>query len=309
MGIVTVAILGLALSAWGASAFAARPNKDILKAPGVQVRTPELVSVARKSDESAPLRSLKPIPPLILPQHERETESGGPANPRLDRSRAAGTVIDSVLQSTFGPLVMPTPIANFDGQFNEYGPIPPDTNGDVGRNHYIQIVNSGFEIYNKTGTSLYGPANNNTLFLGFGGICESTNSGDPVALYDPLADRWVLNWFTGQSNPTHQCIAVSTSGDPLGSWYRYDFVTSPTQTAFEDYPHMGVWPDAYYMATNEFGGPNGGGNYAFDRLKMLRGDATALMIYIGSGDSGLLPSDFDGSILPPAGSPNYFFEW
>src|SRR5438876_1276251 len=94
----------------------------------------------------------------------------------------------------------------------------------------------------------------------------------------------------------------------MGNWYRYDFISSPTTTAFEDYPHLGVWPDGYYMTTNEFGGPNSGGNYAFDRVKMLRGDPTAAMIYFGISDSGLLPTDLDGN-PPPAGSPDYFFEW
>src|SRR5580765_3116162 len=96
----------------------------------------------------------------------------------------------------------------------------PDTNVHVGLNHYVQIVNSGFTVFNKTGTVLYGPTNNNVLFTGFGGICETHNDGDPVALYDRMADRWILTWFTGQSNPTHQCFAVSTGPDPLGSWYR-----------------------------------------------------------------------------------------
>jgi len=123
-----------------------------------------------------------------------------------------------------------------------------------------------------------------------------------------MADRWMITQFTGQSNPTHQCIAISASPDPMGNWYRYDFIVSPTASAFEDYPHLGVWPDGYYMTTNEFGGTNSGGNYAFDRVKMLRGDPSAQMIFFGSPDGGMLPSDLDGQ-PPPAGSPNYFMEW
>jgi hypothetical protein len=266
--------------------------------------TVPLVRQAEKGDVSPALRN---IPARV--SRVKEYESGENENPPAKRGSVGSNIIDPVMQSVLGPLVMPAPIANFDGEYNEYGPIPPDTNGDVGRSHYIQIVNSGFTVFNKTGTILYGPTNNNVLFTGFGGICEATNSGDPLALYDPMADRWVLSWFTGQSNPTHQCFAVSSTGDPLGTWYRYDFVSSPAPTTFEDYPHLGVWPDAYYMTTNEFSGPYGGGNFAFDRVKMLAGDPTATMIFFGSADGGLLPSDFDGGALPPTGSPNYFFEW
>ncbi len=274
--------------------------------PPLQVQRNPLTRTAAISDVSPPLRSLRPLRYATLHLGSDDNE-----NSTLPKKQNLGAAVDKAVQRVFGPLAMPAPGANFDGEYNEYGPIPPDPNGDVGRNHYIQIVNSGFTIYDKSGSGvpLYGPANNNTLFIGFGGLCETFNAGDPVALYDPMADRWLLTWFTGQSNPTHQCIAVSSSPDPLGSWYRYDFVTSPVTSAFEDYPHLGVWPDAYYMTTNEFGTTNGGGNYAFERARMLEGDPAARMLFFSSADGGLLPSDFDGSLLPPAGSPNYFFEW
>src|SRR3954463_15036193 len=82
---------------------------------------------------------------------------------------------------------------------------------------------------------------------------------------------------------------------------------------FEDYPHLVVWPDAYYMTTNEFSSPvtfSGAGNFAFDRAKMLVGDSTATMQYfhLAPPHGGLLPTDLDGTDLPPAGSPNYFVE-
>jgi hypothetical protein len=203
---------------------------------------------------------------------------------------------------------MPTPIANFDGIYNIWGGYPPDTSGDVGPNHFVQIVNVGFQIFSKTGTSLYGPANNNTLFAGFGGFCESTNRGDPVALYDPLADRFLVSWFafTNSNGPTHQCFAVTASPDPLGVWYRYDFLVG---AAFEDYPHVGVWSDGYYMTTNTFGAATSAANYAFERDRMLQGDASARMVVFRNNDGGYLPSDIDGLTPPPAGSPNYFLEW
>ncbi len=300
-----LALAGMATLVLGGSvslaAQAAYPNHNGPGTAQVEVRHPDGVRSAIKSDVSPPLRSIAPIIPRQEPGIEFPIHY-------LDKGGEPEQILDSVAQKIAGPLAMPTPIQNFEGMFNYWGGYPPDTSGDVGPNHYVQIVNIGFQIFSKTGASLYGPANNNTLFAGFGGLCESTNRGDPVTLYDPLADRFLLSWFafTSQSGPTYQCIALSTGPDPTGSYYRYQFLTG--QTTFVDYPHLGVWPDAYYMAANLFGTPGGGGNYAFERDRMLVGDPTARMVFFNSSASGILPSDLDGP-PPPAGSPNYFLEW
>jgi hypothetical protein len=268
---------------------------------------PDRVDRAVRSDVSAPLRTIRPIPPAPTKLKE------GPENPMTPFKGSIPKGPDAALQTFLSPFAMPAPIQNFEGQPNLWAVFPPDTNGDVGRNHYIQMVNLGFQIFSKTGVSLYGPANNNTLWTGFGGLCETTNNGDPIVLYDPMADRWLLSQFAfaSTSTPTHQCFAISTSPDPLGSYYRYDFQSTPNiaPNRFEDYPHIGVWPDAYYMTTNEFT-PSfvGGGNFAFNRVKMLQGDPSAEMIYIHNPDGGQLPTDLDGP-PPPAGTPNFIMEW
>ena len=254
-----------------------------------------------KHDTSPALRDMPPIQPVPLAQPDRREHE----MPRIDSPALAR---DPLLQDVLGPLVMPTPIVSFNGVYNYWGVIPPDTVGDVGPNHYIQIVNLGFNIHSKTGTLLYGTANNNTLFRGFGGLCETRNDGDPVVLYDQMADRWLMSWFTAPPGPYFQCTVVSTSGDPTGSWYRYAFQTSAVN--FNDYPHLGVWPDAYYMSTNEFANGVafvGAGFFAFERSKMLQGQ-TARQIYFNrpAPDGGFLPSDMDGYNPPPAASPNYF---
>jgi hypothetical protein len=255
-----------------------------------------------KHDISPPLRDIPASPPGTV-KRTRDAEDSLYPVPPIPLPR------DPALQTLYSPLAMPTPIANFEGQYNYSGVIPPDTNGDVGPNHYIQTVNSTFQIYNKnTGATLYGPVDINTLFRGFGGTCEAQNAGDPIVLYDQLADRWQISQFTSDPGPYFQCIAVSATSDPTAAWYRYAFQTSAVN--FEDYPHLGVWPDAYYMSTNEFanGVANvGAGFFAFERNKMLVGQA-ARQIYFTRPvpEGGYLPSDLDGYTLPPAGSPNYF---
>ena len=175
------------------------------------------------------------------------------------------------------------------------------------------MVNLSFQIFNKTGTSLFGPANNNTVWAGFGGPCQNENSGDPVTLYDQLSDRWFLSQFTSAGPNYFFCVAISQTPDPLGPYYRYAISTG---TRFPDYPKAAVWPDAYYVSTREFAGAAfaGVGAYALNRAQAVAGNPAAQVISFlappggtpyNVGD-GLLPSDLDGPTLPPAGSPNYF---
>ena len=117
------------------------------------------------------------------------------------------------------------------------------------------------------------PKQGNVIWQGFGGPCEQYNDGDPIVQYDQLADRWILTQFAVSASPYTQCIAVSTSGDPTGTFYRYSYSYG---TDFNDYPKMGVWPDGYYITYNIFRrGRTFSGNKvcAFERDKMLVGAA------------------------------------
>jgi hypothetical protein len=219
-------------------------------------------------------------------------------------------VEDPVVQRYFGALAMPTPILTFEGisvTTSACQCAPPDTNGDVGPNHYVQVVNAAYQVFNKSGTSIQAARNINTIFTGFGGPCEARNDGDPIVLYDSMADRWFINQFTF-APPYYQCTAISTTPDPTGSYYRYAFLMSATDVY--DYQKYGVWPDGYYMTANVFANAQ---TYlkpsaiAFDRDKMLQGQAATFQEFNPGNFYGmLLPSDMDGATPPPPGSPNYF---
>ncbi len=192
-------------------------------------------------------------------------------------------------------------IENFSGMTSLSS--PPDTVGDVGPKHYIQMVNSTqYQIFNKTGTSLAGPLTLGNLWP-VGNVCRS-NLGDPIVVYDHLADRWLLSQF---ANPSHMCMAVSQTADPVaGTWFTYTFDTG---NVLPDYPKLAVWPDAYYMSSYE--SPNLG-VYAFNRTAMLAGGAATFVKTtipaLGAPnvrDTRILPSDLDGA-APPVGTPNYF---
>src|SRR5512143_3699564 len=166
------------------------------------------------------------------------------------------------------------------------------------------MVNLAFAISSKTGTRLLGPVALGALWAGFAVPDCTDPSGDPIVLYDQFADRWLLSQFTtsGLDDPTKpfwNCVAVSTSGDPTGTYYRYAFETENFQF-FPDYPKYGVWTNSYVITTREFG-PTveyGIGVYALERNKMINGlPANAVSFFIDGNDPGLLPLVGDG-LLP-----------
>lgn len=191
---------------------------------------------------------------------------------------------------------------------------PPDTEGAVGATQFVQYVNTAYEVYNKTtGASVLGPLAGNSFWSGFGGSCQNNDDGDPIVMYDKAAQRWVFaqNVFV---TPYTVCIAVSTTSDATGSYYRYSY--SLGSTNFPDYPKWGVWPDGYYQSFNNFKNGitlSGSEVCAADRNNMLVGNAAPNFICFttptGSTtniQSNVLPSDLDGNTAPPTGAPNYY---
>ncbi|OYW06355.1 MAG: hypothetical protein B7X11_01135 [Acidobacteria bacterium 37-65-4] len=259
------------------------------------------------------------IPPPWNALELREREVANRTLPKAGSARAESRMgSDMALQSWpgSGP-AMPAPSRNWEGIGNLNGVLPPDTQGDVGLNHYVQWVNLSLAIWDKSGTLVYGPVDGNTLWQGFGGPADGSNDGDPVVLYDRLADRWLISQFALPNypgGPFYQYIAVSQSPDPTGSWYRYAFKVSDTK--MNDYPKLGVWPDGYYMSVNQFdsaGNWAGAGVFAFDRAKMLAGDPSASFITfdlyaVDSGYGGMLPAQVVGPVPPPEGAPCPFAE-
>lgn len=211
-------------------------------------------------------------------------------------------------QTWFGTLATDTLLQSFDG-LSSTGAVPPDTDGDVGPNHYFQVVNTSYAIYNKSGNKILGPLANSSIFQG---LPNNSNDGDAVVLYDEAANRWLFSQFSlpnYPNGPFYENVAISQTGDPTGAWYRYQFAFND----MPDYPKLSVWVDGYYMTTNRFSSGSvtyaGTGAVAMDRAKMLVGDPTASMITFnlsaGNAAYAVLPADCDGT-MPPMGTPCYF---
>ncbi|HET8647926.1 MAG TPA: hypothetical protein VFO85_20695, partial [Vicinamibacteria bacterium] len=242
------------------------------------------VHYAVKHDLSPPLTEIARafVPPgrRLRPDFEIPEGFQAPPGPWLPAMPAGP---DYVVQDWTVQGLIPNPEHTFEGLNNDDNfavvgtrVTPPDTNGDIGPNHYVQSVNLIFAVYDRQGNRLLGPLRNSAPFVGFGGDCETRNNGDPIILYDHLADRWLLSQFTTAA-PFHQCIAISQTPDPRGAWYRYDFVIPSGR--FNDYPKFGVWPDGYYMSAGSRGIPGPTTDvFAFERTAMLAGQ-TARMVW------------------------------
>lgn len=218
---------------------------------------------------------------------------------------------DSVLQ-TFAGSEYAKVNRSFDGSSDDdnaavlgYRVVPPDTEGDVGPRHYVQWINSVSEIFDKRGNSILGPFPGNLYFQGLGGICEATNDGDPVVLYDERADRWLVSQFALDfANETYaMCIGISTSPDPTGGYHQYEVNFG---NIFPDYPKLGIWGDSYTMTTRNFVDLGGntfafGGQFAIvlEREAMLNGavpGVLAAQIPREFFNDGYLPADADGAV-------------
>lgn len=250
-------------------------------------------------------------PPPKRQQHDRVIQFHGGADTAGQKGNALqqGAML---LGDVSGPTALGAPVVNVPGMNSNA--FPPDTVGDIGRNHYVQMTNAtatsgntAFQIFDKTGADLSGGT------LRFGGLwpagdpCNS-DLGDPIVVYDHLADRWLLSQFARNAAQTQfwMCVAISQTPNPvLNTWFIYTLELP----VFPDYPKFGVWPDGYYMSSYE---QSNLGVFVFDRNAMITGAATAFTKFtinaLGAAnvrDTRILPADLDGP-APPAGTPEFF---
>jgi hypothetical protein len=329
--IAAVVCLGaLAVALFGAGAFAqpkaaqqSSRSKGAQDAPGTQ--TPDVVQMVGPVRTITDVRHLPYIPNEGEIEERRLTRYQFPNTGPLPSAPKAPSSpwMQKLLKNIFRPTpTMPGPLLTFDGMNSSEtacGCLPPDTDGDVGPNHYVEALNVAFRVYDKSGTPLTPPTTFNSLFAPLVGTpCSGSNGGDPFVFYDHIADRWVISDFAfpSLSGPFYQCIGVSTSGDPTGTYNLYAIQVEPSQpTWIGDYPKMALWSDpqpggAYHLTVNLFDGPTlafeGVRVFAFDRGSMLTGgpaNAIAFTLSLaGVGDSySFVAANFRTGDAPPAG--------
>ncbi len=175
---------------------------------------------------------------------------------------------------------VPTSTINYNADgITATGISPSDNNMAVGPNHIIQMINHGsgslFTVRSKTGTVITPP----TVFATLTG---QPGAGDPIVLYDYLANRWLMSEFDdAPAGGGSLNIAISATADPTGSWFIYRFSDA---TFFPDYPKFSIWHNAYYGSTQDFilssGTFLGSSIWAFDRTAMLAGNPTVSLVRV-----------------------------
>ncbi|HET7436081.1 MAG TPA: IPT/TIG domain-containing protein [Thermoanaerobaculia bacterium] len=283
---------------------------------------PQEMRLKKASGKVFDLRHLPrtPVQKFERPEYEAPEIQRGTVNTANGLTAAT----EAVLPPPVAMAAAPAPIMNFDGlDYNTFGNgHPPDTVGDVGKDYYVQSINSSIGIYRKSdGARVAGVPLNTFMAQGnFGNLCDNNNFGDPVVLYDTFEDRWIITDFAFQLsngnvvNPpgAFQCFAVSMNDDPVsGGW---NFYSIPIDLGLGDYPKFGIWPDGLYMSVNAFGYLSGGAYlgaraYALNKTQMYAGQSSVQVVSFDMGESEFtaLPSNARLQTgTPPPGTPNYF---
>jgi len=299
--------------------------------------SPPYTGPAPRSFTIAPHAAHFDVRALPSPAIDRRHDRDLPEHEPPDGMETPASGLAPIGSATGGSGAAPAPAtsSNFDGlAFNDdCGGVrcgaghPPDTNGDVGPNYYIESVNTAIAIYDKsTGSRV--AAFGFDAFMSqaqFGNLCDTDNFGDPVVLYDTFADRWIITDFAFQLDGTgsvvsppgsYQCFAVSKTGNPVsGGW---NFYSLHVTDALQDYPKFGIWSDGLYMSANMFGFSAGAPFqnvrvWAFNRAQMEAGQIAQVVEFDAPAKSGpapiftLLPSNARAQTgTPPAGRENLF---
>jgi hypothetical protein len=251
-----------------------------------------------------------PVSELKFPG--QEIHEPGPRPLRLKAQTGPWRQEDPVLQKEVRPLVAASQGISFAG-IPSPGYVPSDSNMAIGPNYIVEVVNVQFAVYNKTGTTIAGPTDIQTLFNPLGGNCGGT-VGDPIVLYDRQADRWVITMI-GAASSYAECVAVSQTNNPAGSYYLYGYSFGSN---LNDYDKLSTWATASnsaYLATyNIFQDAEtfiGADLCGLDRTKMLAGDSSAAQLcqMTPSSEFGYLPSDMDGPTPPVDGTPGLYISW
>lgn len=100
-------------------------------------------------DVSPPLRDMVKTQPPKADYSWKEVRNFSNARKNQNKQAFPHNWIDPVIQNHTGlkSVTTDTTIQNFDGNSNTQGYYPPDTYGDVGPNHYFQIVNCHLNVF------------------------------------------------------------------------------------------------------------------------------------------------------------------
>ena len=311
-----VAVLGTTGIVWYQQQSSPSGDQPSLSRPDAGGEGEEEATIDKNAKGSAPraftvkghtvridTRKLKSTPPK-----KKEREEGEEAE--LRETGKQGTGPAAKVQTTQTATAAPSPTVSVKGlDFANWGAgHPPDTNGVVGPNHYVQTVNTSIGIFDKSNGARVSAFTFDTFFANSGTAeCDSNNGGDPTAVYDVPSGKWVLAdfaWVDFNKGPFYECVAVSSGSDPVNSTWTFYSVPAG-EGKFPDYPKFGSGPDGVYFTTNNFRHNSYSGSSVYALQRSSLGSATLKVQHASTSSSyfSLMPSNtVDAS---PAAGPEY----
>ncbi|MCW3841550.1 hypothetical protein ONA70_15720 [Micromonospora yasonensis] len=233
-------------------------------------------------------RTLKSKPTKRPPNKETELRQGG----------HQGSGPEAPVQSALAAVAAPSATVNVAGlDYANWGAgHPPDTNGVVGPNHFVQTVNTSIGIFNKATGARVSAFTFDAFFANSGTAeCDDNNGGDPTLAYDVPSGKWVIAdfaWISRNKGPFYECVAVSSGSDPVASTWTFYSVPAGDGN-FPDYPKFGSGPDAVYFTTNNFRSNSyaGAGVYALRRSTLGSASLQVQHVTTSSSYFSLLPAN------------------
>lgn len=256
-----VAFLSLALLSFSGAPVAAQQGSGpaTIKSTSQIEIPPARVRTWQEMEADAAKEAAGPPPPLRV---KKFRPTRGEAAYQALKAQAAQT---STLQAPAAPStesaapLAPTTLTNpinFDGvdSVTAGGWRPPDTEGAVGPNHFVEITNSHIDIYQKAAPNTKVSGVSLASFFGY-----STQSlFDPRVVYDSGSQRWIMtaDAFAQSATIQYFFIAVSQSSDPTGAFYIYRVNVSDghgvTGGVQWDFPMVGFDQNAVIFTANFF---------------------------------------------------------
>lgn len=136
--------------------------------------------------------------------------------------------------------------------------IPPDTMGAVGPNHFVELINGSYRVYDKFGvnnpngtrTPLFSSSLN--AFWSNAGVAPQNFAFDPRIVYDPFSQRFFAAAVDNSRNANRFLVAVSNSTNPLGGWKAFGIDSDAANQRWADFPTLGLGSDGLFLSANMF---------------------------------------------------------
>lgn len=131
---------------------------------------------------------------------------------------------------------------------------PPDSDGAIGPNHFVQFINGRFSVFDKANGTKVLDLTDAAFWNNAGVSTAGFNISDPRIIYDPLSQRWFaaqIDFNASSLRNNRFLVAVSVTQDPTGVWKGVAFQADPGGN-FADFPSLGLDANGVYLGANMF---------------------------------------------------------